>query len=754
MSLLAEAIARLRARRGRATLAAVGIFAAALMVGTATTISYGLGTGFDRATEQADLPDLIARFDQASTADVTERVDGLANVESVSYRLEKLDLGFATRDEFNTRTALQIVDPGGRRGYAIDSGSDLSGAPGEVVVERGLADEWGIEVGDPFRVDTLGTLRVAGIAIAPDDVAFPLASRARAWVEGSWLPDFFDDGGDSTNLAMVWARDPNQLDPLLVQARSTSFGLQNLRLITEGGVRTLVSQAAGIVIALLIAFSLVALGAAAVALGASARVDVQRRIRSIGVMRAIGISRRGVAGRYALDALVVAVPAGVLGLGVGAAVAYGPSTRLLAILSEIGPGGALAGPLAAALVLIVAIVVAATVWPAWRAAGRPPARVLADGELREPPRPKGGSPGPSGPFGLGLRMAAVRRAGTASTALVVGAAAAVVLLMVALASFLDDLQNDPGTIGRSYEISADLPPDATQQVRAIDGVDNAAPRYEVDALDSFRLAETLRLIGFPGDHTDFEAPPLDEGRRIRGPTEIEVGRGLADALGLQLGATVAAQLPSGQEARFEVVGIVSAIDNDGRVGYVRAERIEDAGGESEIAVKLEDGADAGAVRAGLVELGASPEGAAGGDDRDQAFLGVLADVLRVVAAVNGLISLYILTQALAAVAIERRKAIAVLRSAGAGRGAIAAMLAGAAFVIVAVAAPVAVAVERFLLGPLVAELAAGYASPDLAASAAQSAAVVAGMLAIGLAAASWVARRSEREPIAGALHSE
>ncbi|MGI8727456.1 MAG: FtsX-like permease family protein [Solirubrobacterales bacterium] len=750
MIALREALARLRARRGRAALAAAGTFAAAIMVGTAATISYGLGTGFERATERADLPDLIARFSQTPTEDVRRRVEGLANVDGASYRLERLDLGIASRADFTDRTAIQVVDSG-RRGCAIVDGSDLDGSPGEIVVERGLADEWGLSVGDPLRVDTLGETRIVGIAVAPDDVAYPLASRARTWVSRDWLPEFFTDGGEVSNLAMLWARDPAQLEPLLVQARSASYGLENLRLITESGVRTLVSQAGGIVIALLVAFSLVALGAAAVALGASARVDVQRRIRSIGVMRAVGISRAGVARRYALDALLIALPAGALGIGLGAAVAYAPSSRLLSILSELAPGGALILPLAGALALVVGIVVAATAWPAWRAAGQPPARVLAGGEISGSPR---GGGGPGGPFGLGLRLASAKRLRTGGTALIVAAAASVVLLMVGLATFLDDLQNDPGTIGRNYEISADLGPDSVEEVRQIDGVAEVAPRYQVDALDSFQLTETVRLIGLPADGAELEAPPLDEGRRVANPSEIEVGRGLADALGLRPGATLAAQLPSGEEARFTVVGIVSAIDNDGRLGYVRASRLEDAGGEVELAVKLAGGADPDAVRADLVALGASPSSAADGAGRDQKFLGILADVLRVVAGVNGLIALYILVQALAAVAIERRSVIAVLRSSGADRRAITTVLAGTALVIVAVAAPLAVFGERLLLGPLVADLAAGYASPDLAAGLLGSLGLVAGMVVIALIAASWVAGRAEREPIAGALRGE
>ena len=741
---------RLRARRGRSLLAGLGIFAAALMAGTAVTISYGLDTGFDRATERADLPDLIARFQPAGTEGVRQRVAGLANVADASYRFERLDLGFETRGGNETRrTAVQVLD-GERRGYEVVAGRDVDGTPGEIVIEQGLAADWGLQPGDGIYVDTLGVMRIAGIALAPDDVAFPLASRARAWVAPDWLPEFFTDGGELTNLVMLWANDRSQLDPLLVQARAASFGLENPRFITEGGVRTLVSQAAGIVIALLVTFSLVALAAAVVALGASARADVQRRLGSIGVMRAVGISRRGVARRHALDAALIAIPASTLGLLAGALVAYGPSSRLLSILSEPAPGLALLPPMLAAGVAIVAVVLAATVWPAWRAAGRPPAAVLRGAEIGGSARR---SRAPAGPFGLGLRLAGARPVRTLATAAVVAAATAVLLLMLALASFFDDLQNDPGAIGKRYQLSADLPAASVADIEAIDGVEAATPRYEVEALSSFNLGQNLTLIGFGGDHTRFEAPPLSEGRRIAGPGEVEVGRGLADALGLAPGATLAAQLPSGEERRFEVVGVVSAIDNDGRVAYVRDRPLLDAdpGLEPEIAVKLTGGASADAVAGALVALGATPSDAAGATDRDQAFLGVLADVLRVVAAVNGLICFYILTQALAVTAVERRRAIAVLRSSGADAHAIAAVMGGAAIAVVALAVPMALAAEILLLGPLVADLAAGYAAPDLGVGPGTGIAVALGLVLVATLAAWWVARRSAMQPIAPAL---
>lgn len=750
--LFGAALSRLRSRRGRSLLAATGVAAASVMVGTAIAISFGLATGFDRAAERADLPDVIARFNDAQRDDVERRVGSLPNLQSASYSVERNDLGVEQFEGGNEthRSIVAAVADGARRGYTVLEGSDLTGGPGEVLVEQGLADDWGLQVGDGIYVDTIGPLQVQGIVLAPDDVAYPLASRARVWVSQSQVGSLFvGNHGDTVNAAQIWAQDPGQIDPLLVQARAVSYGLDNLRFVTVDGIRSLVGQAAGIVIALLIAFSLVAVGAAGVALGATARADVQRRLATIGVMRAVGLSRASVAGGYALDPALVALPSAALGLAVGALVAYGPSSRLLGILNELPPGWALLAPLAASLLVIVAIVVAATVWPAWRAAGQPPARSLRGAELPAQVGRGRATGGPSGPFGLGLRLAATRRGRTLTTALVVGGATSVVLLMLALASFLQGLENDPGAIGKRFQITANAEPDRVDEIAALPGVAQASPRYEVDGLDSFRLGETVDVIAYPGDHVDFEAPPLAQGRRLQSAGEAEVGQGLADSLGLELGGTLAVQLPdAGREVRFTVVGIVRAIDNEGRVAYVKPDRLLAAGlgAAPTIAVKLDDGADTAAVSDEMRAVGVEPQETTG-TTRDQAFLGVLANVLRVVAGVNGLICLFILVQALAVTAAERRQALAVLRAAGAGRRTITLVLAGAASAVLIVAIPLGILLERFLLGPLVSSLAAGYATPGLATPPVQVVIVAAVLIALALLAAARVARHSERASI-------
>ncbi|MGI8596857.1 MAG: FtsX-like permease family protein, partial [Thermoleophilaceae bacterium] len=180
-----------------------------------------------------------------------------------------------------------------------------------------------------------------------------------------------------------------------------------------------------------------------------------------------------------------------------------------------------------------------------------------------------------------------------------------------------------------------------------------------------------------------------------------------------------------------------------------------SGADPTIAVRLEPGASRAAVTDALDELGALPEPAVGGATTNNArFLGTLADMLRAVAAVNGLMCLYALVQALALTALERRPAMAVLRAGGAGRRHLALVFGGAAALVVVLAGVLGLALERLLLGPAVTALAADYAALPLSAGAGSMVAVIAGLVVVAVVSSAWVGRRVAREPVVAGLRAE
>jgi ABC-type lipoprotein release transport system permease subunit len=261
-------------------------------------------------------------------------------------------------------------------------------------------------------------------------------------------------------------------------------------------------------------------------------------------------------------------------------------------------------------------------------------------------------------------------------------------------------------------------------------------------------------VAFRGDHTRYEAPPLASGRRLRTEREAEVGAGLAEALGLHVGGTLAVQLPRG-ERRWRVAGIVRALDHDGREAWVRPKRLLSAADPSEsIAVRLRSPSDAAGVTQRLTALGAAPTRATAATPRGAGFVGTLATLLRAVAVVNALACLHALVQALAMTVRDRRPTLALLRAVGAPPSSVGLVLAAAAAVLALPSAAAGLALERWVLGPLVARHAAGYADLPITTTAGQAAAVVAGACLLAGLAAALVGRNAIRVPIAAGLAEE
>ncbi len=756
---LAHARRGLAMRRRRTLLSGVGIAVAAAMLCAGVVLSDGLGLGFDRAVAASHLPDLIVRFGDQPRSSVVARVQALPDVAGYATREEVTGVSVAARGQAPRGDAVAEVLDGSsadadRRGYALVAGRPLHGAGREILVEKAFADAWGLHLGSTLQVGELGAERVVGLVEAPDNVGFPLAKPRFYLTRAQIDARFGADRNPDVDLVEIWLRNPRYLDQVLVQARATSFGLRNLQFATRAGVRVLLDQAAGIVIDLLVALSLIALLTAAVLLAASARAEVQRRLPSIGIRRAVGATRGQVALTQAIEAALVAVPAATVGTLAAVLIILGPTDRLLTLLNEPGPGAGLVAPLLAAWLVAVGLPTLGAAWPAFSAAGGSVIGLLRGGAALAAPRRSRG-PRAAGLTMLGARLASARRVRLLATVAMLTLSSGFVLLLVALASALGTLETDPSALGKRYQLTAALPPDRVAVVRQIPGVSAAAPRYDVQAANSFALGEIVDVIAYPGDHTRFEAPPLVVGHRLRGAGEAEVGEGLANTAGLSPGATLALALPNGTELRLRVAGVVSSLDREGEVAYVPAAallRIDPgAAADASIAVELAPHADAGAVYAAIGRLGGVPQQAAGATARGVPLVDVLRTILQAVAVVDGLVCLYALVQACTLTVQERRRSIAVLRAAGAGPVAIRRLLTGATVVLIVPAAVLGVLLERLVLGPVLSGLAINYASLQLVPSAMQVAAVLAGLAAAGAFAVLWVARQAGREPVVAGL---
>lgn len=758
---LAHGLARLRRDRTRAVLAAGGIAAASAMVAAAATLVFALSTGFDRTAARAGLPEVTARFAPATVAAVATRVDSLANVRRVAYRFEVTNSAIDADGKFANGTVVGVQR--GPRGYAVVSGRDVEHS-GQAVVEPGLARAWHLHPGARVTLSGPGrtlTEEIVGTGIAPDSVAYPLTRNPRVYVA---IGDARALGGATSaavNSVLLWVADPSQLPVTLEQARSATFGVSQLSFVTRAGFQQLIGRAAGIVIALLVAFSLVALAAAGIMLAASSSAEVQRRREAIGILRTFGATPGHLAAGYAAEAALVAAPAAAVGIVAGWLAVGGPVRRLLDVLNELMPGApALAGLLAACWLVVVLLVASATWFPTRGVGRRPVVDSLREADVVATPRR---IPLPA-LVGFGARLALARPFRTAALVAVLAASMAVVLLILTIASVLNGLQQNAQTLGKRYQLVVPASPGAVARARAIPGVALAAERYETDAVDSFDLGETFRFVSYPGDIARFEAPPLSEGRRVRAPGETDVGLGLAQALGLDVGSLLAAQLPSGAEIRFRVVGIVQALRDQGLVAYVQPARLLAAGTalSTDVVITLRPHADLQTVRNAFARSGIATSRSGGiaedsgftGSVGRTAFLDVLATLLRSVALLDGLVCVYALAQMLALLARERRRAVAVLRAIGASRAQVLALFAGAALLVAGFATPVGIALEQFVLGPVVGALAVSYVTLSLRAGAPEVGAVVAGVALAIAVTAGWATRTATAGVIVRPLREE
>ncbi len=744
-----RALAALRSRRGSVLTQLVGLVLAGAMLGTATTTGEALSQGFDRAQHAARSPDVIVRFDPQDRDTVESRVAALANIRDASYRLtvRPVNIGMRRADgKIRRGTAeidgLQQLGPGD--GLAIVAGRRLSGARGEIVIERGLADAWHLQPGDRLAVGTsrwFSFFTIVGVAVEPDNVAFPLASRPRIYAAYGVVRDHVAErtSREPVNLLALRVRNRARLAETLVQARASSYGLTGLSFTTQATTRAIVGQASGLVVALLTAFALVALVAICAMLAASANARVARELPTIGMLRALGFTTRGLAGSYALETALVALPAITVGVVAGTLLVSGPTERLLAGLNELPPAHRL-GLLHVAVVCVATVLAGlAAALPARAAARRPVVELLAGARVA---RVRGGG-SVARPFVLGARLALGRPGRLAVGAVAIGCSLALILLMLGLARFLLDAERNPSVIGERYTLISSEPVGGLAAVRRIEGVASAAERYEVSAADAFNLAEPLELVAFgEGAGGVFAGRPLLEGRRVASDGEAEVGRGIAQSLGLGLGSTLIAALQGGGEVRLRVVGIVQELARDGRIVYLRPAPLLAAQPAltPRIAIRLAEGTSAATVKQELLRLGASSSSNGGLAPQGAPFLAAVVALLRVVALVDGLVCAALVVLALVVLARERARTLGVVRAVGGRTRDVALVLAGGAAMIVSLSLVVGVLLEREVLAPALSRLVERYGVLPLQARPSEIALVALAAMAVVVLASAALAR--------------
>ena len=358
VGLLAQQNARRNPRRTAAT-------ASALMIGL-TLVSmmavFGQSTkdSIDKVIGQSVVADYVVSntvglpFSPA-IADQIRDVPGVAAAAQLRYADVKIDgrtdyLGALDPEDMDRAMRLQI--PSG-------STKDLVGDT--ILVEQGRASAAGLRIGDRLRIEVFGqprSMRVVGTFVSSPVMNSTLITNLAALQRAGTVPAdaavfvVRETGADATAVRAG-------LDAVVADLPTVS--LKDQAEFAE-------EQRSGIDQALVIIYALLGLAIIIAVLGIinTLALAVIERTREVGLLRAVGLSRRQLRRMVRLEAVIIALLGGLLGIGLG--VLFGVSFQQSQKDAGIEILAIPIGQLVLFAVLAVLVGLLASLWPAHRAA--------------------------------------------------------------------------------------------------------------------------------------------------------------------------------------------------------------------------------------------------------------------------------------------------------------------------------------------------------------------------------------------------
>ena len=256
-------------------------------------------------------------------------------------------------------------------------------APGEVVIDRGAADEGDLALGDTTTVRTPEVLEVTIVGIATfgsADSAGPLtwAAFSMDYAEQVLMPS-----PDTVTGVMVAAADGvsqeelvSRLDPVLPGDAEALTGAE----LTAEQQDAIEGDFLGFMETFLLVFAGIALVVATFSIYNTFSILVAQRTRQSALLRALGASRRQVLTSMAVEALAVGLIASAAGIVAG----LGVATGIMALMESAGlglPSGGLVvetGSVVTAMIVGVVVTLAASAAPAIKASRVAPLAALRD----------------------------------------------------------------------------------------------------------------------------------------------------------------------------------------------------------------------------------------------------------------------------------------------------------------------------------------------------------------------------------------
>ena len=347
--------------RGRATLT-VG----ALTVGLALIVSLGAVSQHARAAAAAWVSDVLPgdvlvtsvrpiAADEGVAADLAA-VGGVARVSPIAT-FEMAVNGVAT--ESAAMVGADLADDGRLNLTSGDRAAALAAldAGGSTILPQALAERLGVGVGDTVAVTSIdgATIPLTIAAIAERT----LPGRGGEAVLVGWT-DAIDDLGvvGADAFAVRYTTPP----PTSVQADLTAAAtLAALEVVPLDHVQGAIDDALDRVFGLFDALALVAVLVAALGIVNTLTMNVMERVREIGILRAAGMTRRQVWRSVVVEAGIVGVSGGVLGVVTGL---LAGALMVLLAGGRLGVDSIPWTSIVVAVILGVVLAMLAAAWPA------------------------------------------------------------------------------------------------------------------------------------------------------------------------------------------------------------------------------------------------------------------------------------------------------------------------------------------------------------------------------------------------------
>jgi putative ABC transport system permease protein len=256
-------------------------------------------------------------------------------------------------------------------------------APDEVVIDSDTVEEAGFEVGDEVRIVTpegVDPYRLTGVIELPAGTtiggatvaAFELGTAQRLFDREEQFDQIYVVAREGAAAASV-ARQVQEVMPDGFQAiTATDAAAEQTEQVREG---------LGFLRTALLVFAFVALFVGAFVIFNTFNIVVTQRTRELGLLRALGASRRQVFTSVVLESIVIGLLGAMVGLGVGIGLAVLLKQGLAVIGLELPPTPLAIRPttIVAALLVGTLVTVAASVFPARRASRVAPIEALREG---------------------------------------------------------------------------------------------------------------------------------------------------------------------------------------------------------------------------------------------------------------------------------------------------------------------------------------------------------------------------------------